>query len=339
MTDFSGFDVFSEKAAVADADRVQLLDPELLYPDPDNVRSEIDPAKIAEMAETIKERGQLQPITVAPKDDNGRYRIKFGERRWRACQKLGVQVRAIVDKTDDIEQVRIDQFIENDQREDLSTADMIRFVTGQVAKGRSLAELARATGRNRTLLTRYQGLAKAPDFITALFANISMRSAVALTQAAKTDEAATRAFVADTAVEDMTVLACERFAREVGAKKTNAPTPAPSPVEPIVTDRPDAGGATEPELIEDADPASAQTTNEIRDDEADRALAETSAVSELSVGPIAADAPAPRSSPRTKPAKSKVERPTIEIDGKRAMVVEALLHFDGEEQPRIVSWR
>lgn len=340
MTDFSGFDVFSEKAAVADADRVQLLDPELLYPDPENVRSEIDPAKIDEMAETIKERGQLQPITVAPRDADGRYRIKFGERRWRACHKLGVQVRAIVDKTDDIEQVRIDQFIENDQREDLSTADMIRFVTGQVAKGRSLAELARATGRNRTLLTRYQGLAKAPDYITALFADISMRSAVALTQAAKTDEAATRAFVTDTAAEDMTVLACERFAREVGAKKTTAAPPAPSPVEPIRTDSADAGGATEPVLIEDADPASAPTTEEIRDDEADRALAETPvAVSELSVAPIATDAPAPRSSPKTKPGKPKVERPTIEIDGKRAMVVEALLHFDGEEQPRILSWR
>src|SRR3546814_7063482 len=62
MTDFSGFDVFSEKAAVADADRVQLLDPELLYPDPENVRSAIDEATIDEMAETIKERGQLQPI-------------------------------------------------------------------------------------------------------------------------------------------------------------------------------------------------------------------------------------------------------------------------------------
>src|SRR3546814_19865386 len=125
----------------------------------------------------------------------------FGERRWRACQKLGVQVRAIVSKADDVEQVRIDQFIENDQREDLSTADMIRFVTGQVASGRSLAELARATGRNRTLLTRYQGLAKAPDYIAALFADISMRSAVALAQAAKTDDAATRPFAPNTAPE------------------------------------------------------------------------------------------------------------------------------------------
>lgn len=333
--DFDNFDVFSDKAGVADADRVQLLDAELLYPDPENVRSEIDQAKIDEMAMTIKERGQLQPITVAPKDAEGRYRIVMGERRWRACQKLGVQVRAIVNKTDDIEQVRIDQFIENDQREDLSTADMIRFVTGQVAKGRTLAELARATGRNRTLLTRYQGLAKAPDYITALFGDISMRSAVALTQAAKTDDTATRTYVSDTAAEDMTVLACEKFAREVGAKKTSTPAPTPA-IDDGKQDAPDAV----PEAAREADEASPPTTDEIRDDEADRALDETPvAISELSVAPIAAESPAPRSSSRSKPAKSKVERPTIEIDGKRAMVVEALLHFDGEEQPRIISWR
>src|SRR3546814_13594043 len=100
----------------------------------------------------------------------------FGERRWRACRKLGMQVRAIVSKADDIEQVRIDQFIENDQREDLSTADMIRFVTGQVATGRSLAELARAPGCNRTLLPRHQGLAKAPHYVEARFSDSSLRA-------------------------------------------------------------------------------------------------------------------------------------------------------------------
>ena len=337
MTDFSGFDVFSEKAAVADADRVQLLDPELVYPDPENVRSEIDPAKIDEMAETIKERGQLQPITVAPKDAEGRYRIMYGERRWRACQKLGVQVRAIVSKTDDVEQVRIDQFIENDQREDLSTADMIRFVTGQVAKGRSLAELARATGRNRTLLTRYQGLAKAPDYIAALFPDISMRSAVALAQAAKTDDAATRAFVANTAAEDMTVLACERFAREVGAKKS-APKPAPTPTPQAETTP--ATGEDDPVAGEGGE--AALTTDVIRDEESDRAMDEVP----VPVGPALADsafaeapAPAPRSPSKSRQGKQRVERPTIEIEGKRAMVVEALLHFEDEAEPRIVSWR
>ncbi len=336
--DFKDFDVFSEKAAVADADRVQLLDTELVYPDPENVRGEIDPAKIDEMAETIKERGQLQPITVAPKDADGRYRIMFGERRWRACQKLGVQVRAIVSKTDDVEQVRIDQFIENDQREDLSTADMIRFVTGQVAKGRSLAELARATGRNRTLLTRYQGLASAPDYIEALFADISMRSAVALAQAAKKDDAATRAFVANTAVEDMTVLACERFARDVGAKKTAAPIPAPvPPMEPEAASE----RASPPPVDETEEQVSGETTDEIRDQEADRAVAETPiATTPASGDPPPVDTvalPAPSAKPR--PSKPKVERPTMEIEGKRAMVIEALVHFDDEDAPRIVKWR
>jgi ParB family chromosome partitioning protein len=332
MTDFSGFDVFSEKAAVADADRVQLLNPELVYPDPENVRGEIDPAKIDEMAETIKERGQLQPITVAPKDAEGRYRIMFGERRWRACQKLGVQVRAIVSKTDDVEQVRIDQFIENDQREDLSTADMIRFVTGQVANGRSLAELARATGRNRTLLTRYQGLAKAPDYIAALFADISMRSAVALAQAAKTDDAATRTFVANTAAEDMTVLACERFAREVGAKKPAPSTQAETSLAP-------AESESEPSAESSA---TLPPTDTIRDEEADRALDETpvpEGAAVVSSVVIATPPPAPRATSKQKTGKQRVERPTIEIEGKRAMVVEALLHFDGEAEPRIVSWR
>lgn len=331
--DFDNFDVFGEKAAVADADRVLLIEPDQIYPDPNNVRREIDQTTIDEMALTISERGQLQPITLAPKDEEGRYRILFGERRWRACQKLGIKVRAIVSKSDDLSQVRIDQFIENDQREDLSTADMIAFVTGQVAEGRNLSELARLTGRNRTLLTRYQGLAKAPDYISALFSDISMRSAVALAQAAKKDDAATRAFVANTPVEDMTVLACERFARDIGAKKTAAPATEPVEtdlgnveLEPAETERGTADVSKgEPPL----------STDEIRTAEVERAIE--------SAPPLTVEAPAPSAAPirsgKSKPAKQRVERPTIEIEGQRAIVVEALLHFDGEDAPRIVSWR
>lgn len=327
--DFDNFDVFGEKAAVADADRVLLIEPEQIYPDPDNVRREIDPITIDEMAETISERGQLQPITVAPKDEEGRYRILFGERRWRACQKLGIKVRAIVSKSDDLSQVRIDQFIENDQREDLSTADMIAFVTGQVAQGRNLSELARLTGRNRTLLTRYQGLAKAPDYISALFSDISMRSAVALTQAAKKDDAATRAFVSGTSAEDMTVLACERFARDMGAKKTVAPAAPPAADD---VEQPGTSATAQPADDGPASEASV-STDDIRTDEVERAIESTPPLT------VDAPSPAPARAGKSKPAKQKVERPTIEIEGQRAIVVEALLHFDGEEAPRIVSWR
>ena len=331
--DFEGFDVFSDKAAVADADRVLLLEPDQLYPDPENVRRDIDEATIEEMAGTIQARGQLQPVTVAPKDEHGRYRIQFGERRWRACQKLGIKVRAIVAKADDPAQVRIDQFIENDQRENLSTADIVAFVAKQVEGGKSLAELARETGRHRTLLTRYHGLANAPDYIAALLADISMRSALALTQAAKVDDGATRTFVANTAIEDMTVVACERLARDVGAKKAlaavQAPTPAPAPASPS----PSTGEAGD--KVGDTEPP-APTTSEIRDELAERAQDETPVPVDAVVS---AQAPTPSRSAKAKGGKAKVERPFIEINGARAMIVEALLHFDGEDAPRVVSWR
>src|SRR3546814_19505484 len=64
MTDFSGFDVLSEKAAVADADRVQLLDPELLYPDPENVRSAIDEATIDEIDRKSVVEGKSVSVRV-----------------------------------------------------------------------------------------------------------------------------------------------------------------------------------------------------------------------------------------------------------------------------------
>lgn len=221
-----------------------------------------------------------------------------------------MRVRAIVSKTDDIEQVRIDQFIENDQREDLTTADMIRFVVGQVKGGRSLAELARVTGRNRSLLSRYQGLAKAPDYITALFANISMRSAVALCQAAKSDDAATRAFVANTAAEDMTVAACERLAREVSS----------TGVAPSDARMAGQGARSSPTARRDVSATAPASASDAHIDASVRTIA-SPCEPERGADPV------------------ERKRPRIEIEGRGAVVVEALVQFDGEAKPRIVSWR
>src|SRR3546814_3016189 len=94
-----------------------------------------------------------------------------------------------------------------------------------------------------------------------------MRMVFALTQAAKADDAATRAFVANTAAEDMTVLACERFAREIGGKKSTSKTEA-APVEGVAPTTP----ASTPEPSTDSEPDAnslAPTKDAIRDDEVD----------------------------------------------------------------------
>ena len=132
----------------------------------------------------------------------------------------------------------------------------------------------------------------------------------------------------------MTVLACERLAREVGAKKS-APKPAPS------------AEAEAPSPVEDEPKASGETsalppTDTIRDEEADRALDETpvpGAEASTSDGGSETPSPAPRTSSKPRTGKQRVERPTIEIEGKRAMIVEAWLHFEDEAEPRMVSWR
>jgi ParB family chromosome partitioning protein len=300
--EFGNFDVFAAKDEVAGQARVLLLDTSRVYPDPDNVRRAIDQAEIEALAATIKERGQLQPITVAPADADGRHMVHFGERRWRACQHLGIPVRAIVSEQTDAAQVRIDQFIENDQREQLSALDMVAFVADQVKAGRSVSELARVTGRDRATLARYQSLASAPDFITARLDDISARGAAALLSAAQRDEAATRSLLENAPVGSLTVRACEQFARDVGSKGQE---PAPT-------------GKTA------ADQQPAKVAGE----------GEGSKAQSL---PSANDSTEPRAPVARRGGQADAGR-FIDVEGKRARIIEAVLHFEGEDAPRTVRF-
>ncbi|TIR99112.1 MAG: ParB/RepB/Spo0J family partition protein, partial [Mesorhizobium sp.] len=54
----------------------------LVIPNPDQPRKHFDPVKLRELAESIRERGLIQAITVRPVD--GKFMIVGGERRWRA---------------------------------------------------------------------------------------------------------------------------------------------------------------------------------------------------------------------------------------------------------------
>jgi ParB family transcriptional regulator, chromosome partitioning protein len=291
--DFGNFDIFAAKDEVAQQDRVLLLEPQLVYPDPHNVRRAIRPEEIDALAETIRARGQLQPIIVAPADEDGRYMIQFGERRWRACLQLGQPVRTIIREVLDASQIRIDQFIENDQREQLSVQDMIAFVADQVASGMSIVDLARATGRDRARLSRLHSLASAPDYIAARLDDIPVRGAVALMKAAANDPETVMAFLDATPPGLVTVAGCEGLSR---------PGPLPS---------------------------------------VDLEAGNVAPVQQLSQDPRPV-----RTAPegRTKPKRfgPEAECPdgarAIVVGGKSGRLVEALIHFAGEDQPRLVRF-
>lgn len=93
---------------------IQTIQPNRYQP-----RSEFDPEHLKELADSIRQRGVMQPLMVRPLPDN-RFELIAGERRWRAAKLVGLtNVPAIVRTATDEEALEI-ALIENLQREDLN---------------------------------------------------------------------------------------------------------------------------------------------------------------------------------------------------------------------------
>ena len=109
----------NDDATTPAADRLQKLEISLLKPGKYEPRSNMNQESLAELAESIKTQGIMQPILVrAIGVDN--YEIIAGERRWRAAQLAGMaEVPAIIREVADDAALAI-SLIENIQREDLN---------------------------------------------------------------------------------------------------------------------------------------------------------------------------------------------------------------------------
>lgn len=87
-----------------------------------NPRQTFDDTELTELVASIKERGVLQPLRVAPVNGGGSYRLIAGERRFRASQLAGLtEVPVIVDAGDrDEQELLVDAVVENLHRSDLN---------------------------------------------------------------------------------------------------------------------------------------------------------------------------------------------------------------------------
>ena len=119
-----GFDTlipqdFDESILLDSSERVQKLPVETITPNTSQPRKHFDEGALAELAQSIKQYGVLQPLVVT-KQENGKHMIIAGERRWRAAQIAGLkQVPTVVRSAKELEQLEI-AIIENVQRVDLS---------------------------------------------------------------------------------------------------------------------------------------------------------------------------------------------------------------------------
>jgi len=112
-------------ARIKDALAIEL---DRLAPDPDQPRKEFDPESLAELAASMKARGQLQPIRVRWDDDMARWIIIAGERRYRAALLAGLTTLACIEAKGPLtpEDILEDQLVENCLRQDLRPVEQAR---------------------------------------------------------------------------------------------------------------------------------------------------------------------------------------------------------------------
>ena len=134
----------------------------LLQPGRYQPRTQIDADAIADLAESIRTQGVMQPILVRPLAD-GRYEIIAGERRWRAARMAGLEtVPALVREVRDDAALAM-ALIENIQREDLNPIEEAHGIQRLIGEfGMTHEAAAAAVGRSRSGVTNLLRLLALP---------------------------------------------------------------------------------------------------------------------------------------------------------------------------------
>jgi ParB family transcriptional regulator, chromosome partitioning protein len=154
----------TEADAVLDPTSQRRVPIELIRPGALQPRRRFAEAELEALAQSIREKGVLQPLLVRPvADGDAAFELVAGERRWRAAQRIGLhEVPVIVRALVDSEALEI-ALVENIQREDLSPLEEAEAYSRLMAEfGRTQASLAEAVGKSRSHVANTMRLLSLP---------------------------------------------------------------------------------------------------------------------------------------------------------------------------------
>ena len=133
-----------------------------IEPNPNQPRHDFDADALQELANSIREIGIIQPITLRQTADN-RFQIIAGERRWRASQMAGLTAVPAYIRTIKDESVMEMALVENIQREDLNAIE-IALAYEHLLEGDGMTQemVSERVGKSRTAITNYLRLLRLP---------------------------------------------------------------------------------------------------------------------------------------------------------------------------------
>ena len=156
-------DAVPESVAVDQARATRRLPIEQIVPNPRNPRSSFSEDALAELTQSIRDKGIVQPLLVRTLGDDA-YELIAGERRWRAAQRAGLDsVPVVVRDVDDRESLEL-AIIENVQRADLNPLEEALGYQQLIQQfSYSQQDLAGVIGKSRSHIANTLRLLRLPD--------------------------------------------------------------------------------------------------------------------------------------------------------------------------------
>ena len=201
---------------------------DLISPNPDQPRTDMGESALAELADSVKKVGLLQPIIVRGMGEG--YQIIAGERRWRACRMAGLErVPVRVLNTNELESLEI-ALIENLQREDLNAIEEARGYRKLLSEFQmTQAELADKVSKSRSTITNALRLLDLPEEVQDLVYAGSLSAGHARAVLSVPEETARVKLAAKIVEDGLSVRDAENLARLYAAGQLER---APRPTAP-----------------------------------------------------------------------------------------------------------
>ena len=218
------------------APELRTLPVELISPNPRQPRQSFDEAGLLALADSLRERGLLQPVLVRPRS-GGTYELIAGERRWRAAQLAGLErVPALVSPREDAEALEV-ALIENMAREDLNPVEEARACAALVEElGLTREDVGRRVGRSRVAVSNLMRLLDLPDEVLELLERGDLTEGHGRGLLLAEDHATRRSLARSAVAGEWSVRTVEAKAREAGRGAPARPRPAARALHPDQTE-------------------------------------------------------------------------------------------------------
>ncbi|MBF0414916.1 MAG: ParB/RepB/Spo0J family partition protein [Magnetococcales bacterium] len=200
----------------------------------DQPRRYFDEEKLMELANSLKEKGMLQPVLVRKLED-GTYQIIAGERRWRAAQIAGMEEIPFIEKDlNDAETLEI-SLLENIQREDLNPVEQARAFERLVTEYHySHKQIGDSVGKSRMAVSNSLRLLKLPPAILQRLEQGEISSGHARALLMRSDDDVFLAEIVEKIIKDN--LSVREVERMMGQSAHFEPEPVPEQGDTEVSD-------------------------------------------------------------------------------------------------------